>query len=123
MARSIRLHPKYGVNPTIPVCFFCGKERGELVLLGAAYKGEAPMKMCMDKTPCKECKEYMSLGVMLVSVQDNSEKDNPFRTGCISVIKTEAAEKLGIKGRFAFIEDSLWDKLGLPRENYDGRKE
>lgn len=42
---SVRLHPKYGVNPTIPTCFWCGKDKNEIALLGAAYKEEAPMHM------------------------------------------------------------------------------
>lgn len=31
---SIKLSPKHGVNPTIPVCFFCGKPKNEIALMG-----------------------------------------------------------------------------------------
>lgn len=31
---SIKLSSKHGVNPTIPVCFFCGEEKNEIALLG-----------------------------------------------------------------------------------------
>lgn len=31
---SIKVSPKYGVNPTIPVCFFCGKPKNEIALMG-----------------------------------------------------------------------------------------
>jgi hypothetical protein len=48
---SLRLHSKHGLNPTIPTCYFCGKEKNELVLLGAAYKEQAPMHMTLDKEP------------------------------------------------------------------------
>ena len=34
MSNSIKLSEKYGVNPTIPVCFFCGMPKNEIALLG-----------------------------------------------------------------------------------------
>lgn len=37
---SIELSPKYGVNPTIPVCFWCGKEKNEIALMGRVRKRE-----------------------------------------------------------------------------------
>jgi hypothetical protein len=35
----MRLHNEYGLNPTIPICFFCGESKDEVALLGANYKG------------------------------------------------------------------------------------
>ena len=115
---SLRLHNKYGVNPTIPTCYFCGKEKNEILLLGAAYKGKPPMHIgVVDKQPCDECKKLMGMGVLLISVRDGESGDNPYRTGHVAVIKEEAAQKIfkeGFKGRVAFIEDSAWTKIGLP---------
>ena len=31
---SIKISQKHGVNPTIPICFWCGKEKNEIALLG-----------------------------------------------------------------------------------------
>ena len=113
----MRLHKKYGSNPTMPVCFFCGKEKGEIVLLGAAYKEKAPRLMIVDKAPCEKCKELMKKGVMLASVRDGECGNNPYRTGKIAVIRENAARKIFgnyIKGkRFAFVEDTVWKTLGL----------
>jgi hypothetical protein len=61
MSRII-LHPKYGVNPTIPICIYCGKEKNEVALLGAAYKEEAPMYMIIDHEPCDSCKKKVEEG-------------------------------------------------------------
>jgi hypothetical protein len=122
---SIRLHRKYGLNPAIPVCFFCNKEKNEILLLGAACKEEAPKHTCFDKEPCDECKKFMSMGVMLVSVRKAdtlADHENPYRTGRIAVVTQEAAQRWfpSIKeGRFAFVEDEAWDKLGLPTANID----
>jgi hypothetical protein len=119
MSGSIRLHREYGLNPTIPICFICGKEKNELVLLGAAYKEQAPMHMCLDKEPCDECKKMMDMGVLLVSVKNGTDHENPYRTGGFCVIKEEAAQRMFGSSignsRMAFVEDEAWDKIGLPR--------
>ena len=70
MTGSIRLHPKFGLNPTIPTCFWCGKDKNELILLGAAFKEEAPRHMYLDYEPCDTCKDQMKLGVTLIEAND-----------------------------------------------------
>ena len=40
MSNNIKLSEKYGMNPTIPVCFFCQEEKNEIALLGK-LKGDA----------------------------------------------------------------------------------
>lgn len=63
MSKRIKLSEKYGVNPTIPVCFWCGESKNEIALLGRlgdARKGEdieAPKNMVLDYEPCDKCKE------------------------------------------------------------------
>lgn len=88
MSDSIRLHNKYGVNPTLAVCFYCGEETGEIALLGAAYNGEAPMHMCVSVEPCKKCKEKYKDYVLLVEAK-NDEKGKPQPTGRWLAIKKE----------------------------------
>ena len=57
MSKSIKLSEKYGVNPTIPVCFFCGIPKNEIALLGHIgdkRKGEdfeAPHCVVLDYEP------------------------------------------------------------------------
>lgn len=52
----VRLSKKHGVNPTIPMCFWCGESKNEVVLLGK-LKGDvqAPIHMVMDYEPCEAC--------------------------------------------------------------------
>jgi hypothetical protein len=131
----MRLHPKHGVNPCIPTCFYCGEGKNEIILLGAMSKhitghDEAPMHgPCFDKEPCDKCKGYMKQGIILISVDAAKSDDhsNPYRTGCFCVVKEEAVKRWGInsqelldsilKDRVAFIPDDAWDKIGLPRQN------
>lgn len=106
---GIFLHPKYGLNPTIPTCILCGKEKGEIALLGRAYKEEAPMHMVLDFEPCKDCREkYLNSGIMLVEVEDNKYK--------AIVIKEEAFKRIFSADipprRIAMVERGLLNKIG-----------
>ncbi|HOB71153.1 MAG TPA: hypothetical protein PLD55_13340 [bacterium] len=108
---SIRLSKKHGLNPSVSVCFFCGKEKNELVIPGR-LKGdaEAPRKAVWSYEPCDECKKYMSEGVMVCVVKDGSDPENPFRTGRLLVIRDEDAKRIfnvdPEKTRFFFLEES-----------------
>lgn len=119
---------KHGLNPTVPVCFFCLKEKNEVLLLGRLRGDlEAPHKAVFDYEPCDECAGFMDKGIILISVDPEktlSDKDNPYRTGGWCVVKSEAISRWPLpeqsivnilKKRVAFIEDELWDKIGLPR--------
>ena len=103
---SIRLSKKHGLNPTIPICFFCGKDRNEIAMLGA-LKGdvEAPRHMVLDYRPCDECASHMSEGITIIEVSDYV-KDNPmpiskddlgepvYPTGYWAVLSEEGAGKM-----------------------------
>ena len=77
MSKPIRLSPKHGVNPCISVCFFCGKDKQEIALLGKIDKNdtEAPRKAILDYEPCDECKIAMGKGIAVIGV--TTEPNNP----------------------------------------------
>lgn len=104
MGKSIKLSPKHGVNPTIPVCFWCGKEKNEIALLGrigGKEDVEAPKNMVLDFEPCDDCASKMALGItcMECTEKPNGNCNVPFDdkiypTGSFVVIKREAAERI-----------------------------
>lgn len=125
---SIRLHPKHGLNPTVPVCFWCGEDKGEVALLGNKYKGEAPPKMVLDYEPCTKCQELMKQGITMMEGDSASKLGRPpmnngvdvAPTGRWVVIKEEAVSSLGLnpefedtvrKRRGALIEKQLFEVL------------
>jgi hypothetical protein len=119
---SIKLYKKFGLNPSIPICWICSREKNELVLLGAGYKEEAPMKMCIDKNPCDECKKFMEQGIIFIGVVDGTDHENPFRTGHFLVLKEQAVREMPmddqlkqgiLNKRVAFVEVSVLEKLGI----------
>ncbi len=121
---SIRLSEKYGVNPCIPKCFFCGENKNELLLFGRINGDiEAPKNTVFDKNPCDKCQEYMKLGVILISVKDGTDNENPYRTGGWCVVKDSAISKFQpqslvdhiLSARVAFVPDEVWNILGLTK--------
>lgn len=129
MAKSIRLSPQHGVNPSLMVCYYCGEDKG-IALMGL-IRGkersdpEAPRHVVLDKEPCDKCKEYMKEGVILIEVRDGEHGDRPYRMGGYAVVRDDwikraiqPAELCAdiLKKRVTFIETSTWDMIGLPRE-------
>ena len=109
-------------------CYYCGQEKG--VLLDTRLKETLPKAGgVFNNVPCDKCQEWMKQGVILISVKDGEEGENPYRTGGFCVVKEDAllevAATLGaveamervVKNRVGFIHDSVWQALGLPMDN------
>lgn len=123
MSKSIKLSPKHGLNATIPICFWCGKEKNEIALMGHvkkketrpnAYGGtstrivdddvEMPMHTCLDTIPCEECAQKWALGVPLIrasAMKDDKRTEvtaadgsKVYLDGRYSVITTEAFQRI-----------------------------
>lgn len=108
MSNSIRLSKKYGVNPSICKCFFCGSDKGIALMgkLGDRNEDlEAPKSCIVDYEPCDTCQTNMAQGVTLIEVinvqpQDmrpalnaqNNQKVYPLGGWC--VIKPEAFSRM-----------------------------
>ena len=82
---SIKLSPKHGLNPTIPVCFWCGEDKNEIALIGQVNKNddEMPMHTCLDFEPCETCKSKMALGITVIEATQtpNIASDIPMQSG------------------------------------------
>lgn len=56
--KTIKFSPKHGLNPTIPVCFFCGQQKNEIAFMGRlAGDAEAPRNLILDYEPCDHCSD------------------------------------------------------------------
>ena len=80
MSNNIKLSPKHGLNPTIPVCFWCGNDKNEVALMGKINRedSEAPRKLIMDYEPCDKCRELFSKGIHVIGVTDKPVIENMF---------------------------------------------
>jgi len=127
------LSRKFGLNPSLGVCFYCGDENGEVVIPGLLRSKkdgqdvEAPRRAVWHKEPCARCQGFMAEGIIMISVDESKSDDqqNPYRTGGWVVLKEEALRRIGLqppeleaavlRQRVCFIADDAWDRLGLPR--------
>lgn len=133
MSKSIKISEKHGVNPTMPLCFFCGEEKNEIVLLGKLPGDvEAPRHMWMpgDYEPCPACQEKWDIGIAMIEVTDHENfanqppifEDN-YPTGRVGVLKEEFVNKIFTpetaealqKRRHGLLETSMFEKL-MPKK-------
>lgn len=102
MSKGIKISPKHGLNPTIPVCFWCGKQKSEIALMGRMKDDiEAPKNMVLDYEPCEECQSHMAMGVAVLEASDhpNTEGQPPMQKGVYPtsrfvVVTTECADRV-----------------------------
>lgn len=102
MSKGIKISPKHGLNPTIPVCFWCGKQKNEIALMGRMTDDiEAPKNMVLDYVPCEECQNHMAMGVAILEASDhpNTEGQPPMQKGVYPtsrfvVVTTECADRV-----------------------------
>lgn len=123
MSDSIKLSPKYGLNPTIPVCFWCGKEKGDIALMGRVRKKETrpttyggtstrvvdddvqmPMNVCLDTVPCEECAEKWALGIPVIRA--SSMRDDK----CMEVISADGS-KVYLDGRYSVVTTEAFARI------------
>ena len=120
MSKSIRLSKKHGVNPTLAVCAWCGEETGEIALLGYMGKGdpEAPRRMVIGYEPCPKCAELWAQGTACIEVSDRPLTDGQppiqsgfYPTGRLTVIKREAAARMGIESPRVLIGEDDFSRM------------
>lgn len=94
---SINVSPNHGVNPSMVMCFFCGKCKA-LALMGRLPNDkQAPREAVMDYEPCDKCQALMKQGITLIEVEDKQPKDGrppiqegAYPTGRWAVVRDEA---------------------------------
>lgn len=100
MKGGITLHPQHGVNPTLGLCIWCGKEDGTIGLLGYNKGREAPRRAYISTEPCDACKAGMALGITLIEARRHGGEGGVelvpgvFATGRWIVMKEDAVPRV-----------------------------
>lgn len=136
MSDSIKLSPRYGVNPTIPICFWCGNPKNEVALMGKLGGRkedlEAPKNVVLNYEPCNKCKELFSAGIHVIGVTPDKPHENMFPiskddktntelypTGAMFVAREEWVERV-LEDTPEILEHVLEDRvLMLPTDVVD----
>lgn len=98
MSKSITLSSTHDINPTISTCFWCGKEKNEVTLMGRLPNdAKIPSNMIFDYEPCDKCKAIMEKGITLIGTVEHplpdgrpAIQDDDYPTGRWVVVKPEA---------------------------------
>lgn len=125
--KDIRLSKKYGLNPSMLNCFFCGECKGIALMGKLPNDAEAPKAVVADYEPCDRCAKEFERGVLLIAVTTTQPDDN--RPACVAkgdievypsgnwaVVTEEAARKMFDnpnfkKGMSAFVDAELLENL------------
>lgn len=125
MAKKLKLSEKHGLQPVIPVCYYCGQEKQEIALLGAegnklAKKmghedGQLPMTAVLDYFPCDTCRKN---GIAITEVESEGNQTPTGRRWLVSeeAVKHVLAEpKLSqvLQTRLIAIDVETAEKVGL----------
>lgn len=124
---DIKVSPKHGLNPCIPVCMFCKEPKNEVALLGKLKDDvEAPKYAILDYEPCDECRKMWDKGIALIRVQTTPPEDNMppitnregidfYTDGQCLVITQDAMKRMSGKelplGTATFVSDEVFDNL------------
>lgn len=98
----VYISQKHGVNPSISRCFYCGKDKNEILLFGRLPNDvEAPMHSIINYEPCDACKELFKAGVLIIECTAEPQHTNQlaiqrgaYPTGNYVVITRDAAKRL-----------------------------
>lgn len=120
----MRISKEHGLNPSINVCFFCGKDK-EIKLFGK-LKGDAkaPKRILADYHPCKECADKFADNCLVIEVVTTDTGSIPivqgaWPTGRWCVISKAAAKKLfkNVTVWPILLEEPLYNALMEHRRN------
>ena len=116
----------FEVALTKTLCPVCLKEQdGELIMNSSlTEKAAKQVKELHNQITgygdlCEECKEAVGDGIYLIGVKDNTDRNNPYRSGHIFGIKKEAFEKIFNslpKDQWTFCKEFVLKQIGLINE-------
>lgn len=120
---------KIGVALVKEICPVCAKKHdGPIVLNTRLTEQDAKnvesmhgKVIGMAEKPCKECSEFMEMGVIFigVDVEKTEDKSNPYRSGHFSVLSEEFMKrnKMDMNKRVYFMDYKEGIDLGIFKQN------
>lgn len=77
---SFETSPKYGLNLTVPCCFWCQQPKNAPIPIGRIKTPDdddqkAPPTVILDYEPCPACEAKMRTGIALLGCVDKPPKD------------------------------------------------
>jgi hypothetical protein len=135
--KDLKLHPEYGANPSMGVCFWCGEDDGRVLLLGYNGGAKASPRTIAGYEPCAKCRERFATGVLLIEARKGNpyfdgqtpmDKDaDVYPSGTTAVVSDEEVRKIinepmvndVIRERRTFVDHEAWTKMLKKEEATD----
>ena len=112
---------------SVTKCFYCGGDHHLIMNTRLTNQAAEEVRQAHGKIvtmePCAKCEEFMQKGVILIEVLDNTDIENPYRTGGFAVLTEEGIKRcfppeqaeIALKHRWCFVEQSIWKAIGLDK--------
>ena len=108
--KDLELHPEFGTNPTMGVCFWCGQDDGRIILLGKNGGEKAGERTLVDYEPCEKCQSCIEKGIFIIEAR----KNEPWRNGQQPMSK-DGDDLVYPSGKWAVVtEDAIGDMFKGP---------
>jgi hypothetical protein len=122
------MEDQLGIALVKEACRLCGGEVNDAIIMNRKLSKKNAKKVeelhgkviGYAKEPCKDCKEAMTKGLLMIGVieEKTEDEDNPWRSGHQWVIKKEKAEELfgenvAVQGA-VFVDIKAAKQMGLP---------
>lgn len=117
--KSIRLHPEFGVNPSVTQCPACGKDVG--VALFGYNKGKEAPRSCIGDELCDDCKRIVLEGNVII-IRAHKEKDAIQLTGRYGYIPRETLNIDIPKCGYLLMENEHFDRLFVNEEKQNEKE-
>lgn len=77
MTKDLKLSENHGLNPSMDICYWCGKSKA-IILAGLLPDDiEAPREVITSYDPCDECSEKFGQGVHVIEVTPIGKDGQP----------------------------------------------
>lgn len=75
---KLQISPKWGLNPTVRICWWCGEDNG-VALLGRMNESddEAPERSVVDYDACPKCEAHQTSGILIVETSPDPVAGQP----------------------------------------------
>lgn len=107
---GITLSEKHGINPSLMLCPYCGKETG-IALFGKLKGDEEAPKNIIGNDLCGECKEKVENGFVLIIEARQTKDGIELLRRRAEISKEFVSDNVDVSRGFVFADSDLFDAM------------
>lgn len=114
--KGITLSEKHGVNPSLILCPYCGKETGIALFGKLEGDKEAPRNVVGDDL-CDECKKKVEDGLVLIIEAEQTSDGIKFLRRRAEISKEFISDNVDVSRGFVFADSDIFDAIEKETES------